>query len=155
MTLGTWNIFFALNLWYSGSETIRSQDIEAAAPFLQLIGNAFALLGARITVGSLLMLGMFGLFWYILNWTAYGRHIYAIGDDPDAAAPRRHQHGQAAAVGLCDRRPDLRDRRLGPDRPHRLGQPAGRLYREPRQHHRRGDRRHQPVRRPRLDPGAR
>jgi fructose transport system permease protein len=85
VTLGTWSIFFALNLWYSGSETIRSQDIEAAAPFLQLTGTSFAFLGARITVGSLLMLGMFGLFWYILNWTAYGRHIYAIGDDPDAA----------------------------------------------------------------------
>jgi fructose transport system permease protein len=50
-----------------------------------LTGTSFAFLGARITVGSLLMLGMFGLFWYILNWTAYGRHIYAIGDDPDAA----------------------------------------------------------------------
>jgi len=85
VTLGTWSIFFALNLWYSGSETIRSQDIEAAAPFLQLTGTAFPLFGARITVGSLLMLTMFGLFWYILNWTAYGRHIYAIGDDPDAA----------------------------------------------------------------------
>jgi fructose transport system permease protein len=85
VTLGTWSIFFALNLWYSGSETIRAQDIEASAPFLQLTGASFQLFGARITLGSLLMLGMFGLFWYILNWTAYGRHIYAIGDDPDAA----------------------------------------------------------------------
>jgi fructose transport system permease protein len=25
------------------------------------------------------------LLWYILNHTAYGRHLYAIGDDPDAA----------------------------------------------------------------------
>ena len=30
VTLGTWNIFFALNLWYSASETIRVQDIAAA-----------------------------------------------------------------------------------------------------------------------------
>ena len=29
VTLGTWSIFGALNLWYSQSETIRSQDIEA------------------------------------------------------------------------------------------------------------------------------
>jgi fructose transport system permease protein len=26
-----------------------------------------------------------GLFWYILNWTSFGRHVYAIGDDPEAA----------------------------------------------------------------------
>src|SRR5262245_24765764 len=85
VTLGSWSIFFALNLWYSGSETIRAQDIEETAPFLQWTGTSFPLLGARIMFGSLLMLATFGLFWYILNWTAYGRHIYAIGDDPDAA----------------------------------------------------------------------
>ena len=85
VTLGTWSIFFALNLWYSGSETIRAQDIELTAPFLQLTGTSFPLLGARITLGSILMLGTFALFWYILNWTAYGRYVYAIGDDPDAA----------------------------------------------------------------------
>jgi fructose transport system permease protein len=85
VTLGTWSIFFALNLWYSGSETIRSQDIDAAAPFLKLTRASFDLFDFRITLGSFLMLAMFGLFWYILNWTAYGRHIYAVGDDPDAA----------------------------------------------------------------------
>jgi fructose transport system permease protein len=85
VTLGTWSIFFALNLWYSGSETIRAQDIELTAPFLQWMGISFSVFKARITLGSILMLGTFGLFWYILNWTAYGRYIYAIGDDPDAA----------------------------------------------------------------------
>ena len=85
VTLGTWSMFFALNLWYSGSETIRAQDIQATAPFLQLAGTSIELLGARVTLGSVIMLGMFALFWYILNWTAYGRHIYAVGDDPDAA----------------------------------------------------------------------
>jgi fructose transport system permease protein len=85
VTLGTWSIFFALNLWYSGSETIRSQDIEATAPFLQLMGTAISFGGARLTYGSILMLGLFALFWYILNRTAFGRHIYATGDDPDAA----------------------------------------------------------------------
>ena len=85
VTLGTWSIFFALNLWYSGSETIRSQDITAAAPFLQWTGTAIDLFGARLTYGSVLMLLMFAAFWYILNWTAFGRHVYATGDDPDAA----------------------------------------------------------------------
>jgi fructose transport system permease protein len=85
VTLGTWSIFFALNLWYSGSESIRSQDIAASAAFLQFTGTPFVLGQARITIGSILMLLLVLLFWYILNWTSYGRHIYAIGDDPEAA----------------------------------------------------------------------
>jgi fructose transport system permease protein len=85
VTLGTWSIFFALNLWYSGSESIRSQDIQATAAFLQLTGTPIVIGAARITYGSLLMLGLVGLFWYILNWTSFGRHVYAIGDDPEAA----------------------------------------------------------------------
>ncbi|GGX48612.1 ABC transporter permease [Saccharospirillum salsuginis] len=85
VTLGTWNIFFALNLWYSKSETIRSQDIEATAPLLQWMGTSFEVFGARLTYGSLLMLALFGLVWYALNWTAWGRHVYATGDDKDAA----------------------------------------------------------------------
>jgi fructose transport system permease protein len=31
------------------------------------------------------MLLLFALLWYVLNKTAFGRHIYATGDDPDAA----------------------------------------------------------------------
>ena len=43
VTLGTWSIFGALNLWYSQSQTIRQQEVEAAAPFLQLTGTALQL----------------------------------------------------------------------------------------------------------------
>lgn len=85
VTLGTWNVYFALNLWYSQSETIRAQDLEAHAPFLQFAGIAFDLLGARLTAGSLLMLVLFVVFWYILAHTPFGRHVYAVGDDPEAA----------------------------------------------------------------------
>jgi fructose transport system permease protein len=85
VTLGTWNIFFALNLWYSASETIRSQDIAANAPMLQFLGTSITFLGARLTYGSILMILLFALFWYVLNRTAFGRHLYATGDDPDAA----------------------------------------------------------------------
>lgn len=84
-TLGSWNVFFALNLWYSKSETIRSQDISAAAPLLQWTGETINFFGARLTYGSLLMLGIFFIIWFALNWTAWGRHVYATGDDPDAA----------------------------------------------------------------------
>ncbi|SMF29507.1 fructose transport system permease protein [Tistlia consotensis] len=85
VTLGAWKIFFALNLWLSGGESIRSQDIDAAAPLLKFWGDRFALGGAQFTGGAILMLLLFGLFWFLLNKTAWGRHVYAIGDDRDAA----------------------------------------------------------------------
>ena len=85
VTLGTWNMFLALNLWFSRSQTIRSQDIESAAPLLQWTGTAVQVLGARITVGSLLMVVLCCVAWYALNWTAWGKHVYATGDDPKAA----------------------------------------------------------------------
>ncbi|MGB3386209.1 MAG: ABC transporter permease [Marinomonas sp.] len=84
-TLGSWNVFFAVNLWYSKSETIRSQDINATAPLLQWLGETINVFGARLTYGSLLMLLLFCVIWYALNWTAWGRHVYATGDDPAAA----------------------------------------------------------------------
>ena len=53
VTLGTWSIFGALNLLYSRSETIRPQDIEATAPFLQWMGSFTFDIGSsvRITAG--------------------------------------------------------------------------------------------------------
>ncbi len=85
VTLGTWSIFGALNLWYSRSETIRQQEVEAAAPFLQWLGTALRFWGARLTYGSLLMLALAALVWYVLQRTAFGRHVHATGNDPDAA----------------------------------------------------------------------
>jgi fructose transport system permease protein len=85
VTLGSWSIFFALNLWYSESETIRSQDIDATAPLLKLFGIRVDLLGAQVTLGSFLMLAVFVALWYALNYTAWGRAVYAVGDDKEAA----------------------------------------------------------------------
>jgi fructose transport system permease protein len=84
-TLGTWSIFFALNLWLSGAQSIRSQDIDEYAPLLKFFGNSIDIGGARITYGSLLMIAVFAALWYMLNKTAWGRHVYAIGDDKEAA----------------------------------------------------------------------
>jgi len=89
VTLGTWSIFGALVLFISRSETIRQQDIEATASFLQLMGTRIQIVtpwgNAPITYGSILMILLAALVWYTLNRTAFGRHIYATGDDPDAA----------------------------------------------------------------------
>lgn len=84
-TLGTWSIFFALNLWLSGAQSIRSQDIDEHAGLLKFFGNAVNIGGARITFGVILMILIFIVLWYMLNKTAWGRHVYAIGDDMEAA----------------------------------------------------------------------
>jgi fructose transport system permease protein len=85
VTLGTLSIIGALNTFYSQSETIRSGDIGENAPFLQLMGVPFEIGGARIILGSFLLIVIAVIVWYILNRTAYGRHLYATGDDPEAA----------------------------------------------------------------------
>lgn len=85
VTLGSWSVFGSLNLWYSGSQTIRGQEVAEAAPLLQWMGAATQFGGARITAGTVLMLVLAGGVWYVLNRTAFGRHVYATGDDPDAA----------------------------------------------------------------------
>jgi len=86
VTLGSWSIFAALNLYISRSETIRAQDVAAQAGFLQWTGQTINIAGAQITYGIILLLILAVALWYMLNWTAFGRHIYAVGDDPKAAA---------------------------------------------------------------------
>ena len=31
------------------------------------------------------MLALFGLAWFVLKYTAWGRHVYAVGNNPEAA----------------------------------------------------------------------
>jgi fructose transport system permease protein len=85
VTLGMWQIILASNFLYSANETIRAQDITDQAPFLQLLGVTFRLGGAVFTWGVVLMLVLVLVLAYMLRHTAWGRHVYAVGDDPDAA----------------------------------------------------------------------
>lgn len=85
VTLGTLSIFRALKLAYSHSESIRNVDIEAKAPLLLFFGNRFNFGAATVTFGMLMLVVFAFIAWYILNRTAWGRHVHALGDDPDAA----------------------------------------------------------------------
>ena len=85
VTLGTWQIILATNFLYSANETIRSQDIQADAPLLQIFGTKFQLGGATFTLGVIFMLVLIFVLSYALKHTAWGRHVYAVGDDPEAA----------------------------------------------------------------------
>jgi len=86
VTLGTWQIALASNFLYSGNETIRAQEIETQAPILQFFGNSFSLGGAVFTYGVIFFIVLVGVLAYVLRHTAWGRHVYAVGDDPEAAA---------------------------------------------------------------------
>ena len=86
VTLGMWQIVLAANFLYSANETIRSQDIAAQASLLQLLGWKFKIGGAVFTVGVIFMVCLVIVLAYVLRHTAWGRHVYAIGDDPEAAA---------------------------------------------------------------------
>lgn len=94
VTLGSWSIFAALVTLVSGSATIRKVDLEANASFLLEMGGRVSLGngpsgtpagGPFLMTGSVLMILVACFIWYMLNRTAFGRHVYAIGDDPNAA----------------------------------------------------------------------
>ncbi len=92
VTLGMWQIVLAANFLYSSNETIRSQTIETEAPLLQFLGTTFRIGadadgrgGATFTYGVVAMVLIFVGLAYVLRQTAWGRHVYAVGDDPEAA----------------------------------------------------------------------
>ena len=82
VTLGTLYVFFAINLWFSQSETIRGTDMSS---LLLWTGNTIDFGDTRITYGSILMLVLFAVFAWVLKNTAWGKHVYAVGDDAEAA----------------------------------------------------------------------
>ena len=80
VTLGTWNIAFALTQLVSGSRTIS----DLPRP-LTLAGETFTLGGAHVAWGVPLMLAAFAIAHYVLRQTAAGRHVHAVGDNAEAA----------------------------------------------------------------------
>ena len=86
VTLGMWQIVLAANYLYSANETIRSQDLRTEAPLLQFMGTRVEIGGAILTFGVITMVLLVVVLAYALRSTAWGRHVYAVGDDPEAAA---------------------------------------------------------------------
>ncbi|MEZ5799697.1 MAG: ABC transporter permease [Nitratireductor sp.] len=85
VTLGTLSVFSALKLWYSHSESIRNADIEEQASMLLWFGTDIKFMGATITYGVVALIVLAAILWFVLNHTAWGRHVHAVGDDPEAA----------------------------------------------------------------------
>jgi fructose transport system permease protein len=80
VTLGTLNIAFALTHIYSEDQTISGLPSE-----LTFFGNTFQVGQTDVTYGTVLMLALFVVAWYVLRQTAAGRHVYAVGNNPEAA----------------------------------------------------------------------
>ncbi|MCB4364824.1 ABC transporter permease [Hydrogenophaga taeniospiralis] len=79
VTLGTLNIAFAITQLYSGSQTVT--EVSEGMTWL---GNSFRIGETNILYGVVLMLALYLLTWLFLRETAPGRHIYAVGNSPEA-----------------------------------------------------------------------
>ncbi len=80
VTLGTLNIAFALTHIYSGEQTVSNLPAE-----LTFFDNTFRIGETVINYGTIMMLIVFAVVWFVLTQTAIGRHIYAVGNNPEAA----------------------------------------------------------------------
>src|SRR5262245_32186694 len=80
VTLGTLNIAFAITQIYSESQTVS--DLPDPLVFL---GNTFHIGETAVTYGTVLMVLLYLIAALILRETAAGKHVYAVGNDPEAA----------------------------------------------------------------------
>ncbi|MEU0202419.1 MULTISPECIES: ABC transporter permease [unclassified Streptomyces] len=80
VTLGMLNVAFALTHIYSEEQTVSNLPGPLTA-----LGQTFPLGKTDITYGSLVTIALFLLFAYALSSTGWGRHVYALGNSPEAA----------------------------------------------------------------------
>ena len=80
VTLGTLNIAFALTHIVSNDLTFPGLPSE-----LLFFGRTFTIAHANFTYGVVFMLVLYAIVWFALTQTAGGRHVYAVGDNPEAA----------------------------------------------------------------------
>jgi fructose transport system permease protein len=79
VTLGTFYIAFALTHIYSNEETISNLPSVMTS-----LGKTFSIGSTAFTYGTLVALALFGIAWFVLSQTTWGRRVYAIGDNPEA-----------------------------------------------------------------------
>lgn len=79
VTLGTMNIAFAVTQLYSGAQTIT--DLP---PEMTFFGNTVSFGSAAFNYGTVFMIAMYTFMWWGLRDTQPGRHVYAVGNNPEA-----------------------------------------------------------------------
>lgn len=80
VTLGTLNIAFAITQLYSNAQTVT--DLPHA---MNALGGTFHVGGTTVVYGVVVMLALYALTAFVLRETAAGRHVYAVGNNPEAA----------------------------------------------------------------------
>ncbi len=81
VTLGTLSVFTAITLIYAKGQTIQLPP----GAFLLWTGETFSIGSLHLTYGVVLMIVVYAGFTYALRFTAWGRHLYAVGDDAEAS----------------------------------------------------------------------
>ena len=82
VTLGTLSIYTSIGLRYSNGASVYSTQMPH---LLAWTGNFVNIGPYQLTTGVLLMLAIFAVASYSLRRTAWGVHVYAVGDDAEAA----------------------------------------------------------------------
>ena len=82
VTLGTRSVFMGLTLIFFRARTIQGPEMPEEMLFL---GEGFPVGPFFVTYGLLLMFAMYFVVAWALRNTAWGKHVYAVGDDPVAA----------------------------------------------------------------------
>lgn len=80
VTLGMLNICTAVGYLYSDGETIVGLPSS-----LEALGNTFVIGSTKVAYSSLVMVGLFVLFWFLLTKTAWGTRVHVVGDNVEAA----------------------------------------------------------------------
>ncbi|MBY6350854.1 ABC transporter permease [Rhodococcoides corynebacterioides] len=80
VTLGTFTAIQAATRLLAGSETYRVEQ----GP-LTFLGTSFKIGSFSTTYGVVAMLLVYLVMWYALSQTSWGKHIYAVGGNPQAS----------------------------------------------------------------------
>jgi len=81
VTLGTLSIFTAITLIYAQGQTV----ILPPGSFLLWSADTVSIGSLHLTTGVLMMIGLYVVSGFLLRYTAWGRHLYAVGDDVEAS----------------------------------------------------------------------
>lgn len=82
VTLGTLSIFTALGLLYTSGQAVQGEQMP---DLLNWTGTTFPIGPFRVTTGVIMVVLLYCVAAYALSQTAWGKHVYAVGDEPEAS----------------------------------------------------------------------
>ncbi|MET0864378.1 MAG: ABC transporter permease, partial [Nakamurella sp.] len=80
VTLGMLSIATAATLIYADGATINGLP-----ELMRFLGKTFTIFGTEVRYGIVLTLLLYAIFAFVLSSTSYGKHVYAVGSNPEGA----------------------------------------------------------------------